>query len=92
MEKEKQWRKWYWEDSWQLIGILVVIATVVWFSYFTASKRELKSYYLGPTSYSAPAFCVRAEWTWDEDPVVFCTDDRDRAIDFVKRANETLKK
>ena len=83
-------REWDWEDRWALLFWAAAWIAVATLATTVIANKELRSYYLD--AQGQKAICVSADWTWHQDPVVFCTDDRERALDFVKRANETLVK
>jgi hypothetical protein len=85
---------WDWEDAWILLGFVAVIALFTVLIVFVVVSPTLRGYYLSPPSGhgNVPAVCVCAEWRWLEDDVVFCSDDYNKALDFVERANKTLRK
>lgn len=78
---------------WHLAAVVLLFLTIAggW-KLFTAPKN-VDYYYLSQGSgENHTATCVYAHWTWHPDEVSFCTDDRDKALDFVTRGNASLKK
>jgi len=49
-------------------------------------------YYLSGGTSVTRGICVQAHWTWHFDEVAYCSEDKDRAIDFAQKANSLLKK
>jgi len=76
---------------WHLLGLTVALVAGILMVVFIMADKSVQSYYLGPGLSLQPAFCVTAEHQWDVDVLIFCTDDKDRVLDFVRRANETLR-
>ena len=79
---------WDWEDVWQAVVVSLVLALVTFVGIWIFSPKNVDYYYL--SSESAPrgsGFCVYAHWTWHNDEVAFCSDDKDRALEFAAKAN-----
>ncbi len=49
-------------------------------------------YYVSGGSSTTRGICVQAHWTWHFDETVYCSDDKDKALDFEQKANANLKK
>lgn len=56
------------------------------------APKNVDYYYLSLGRDSHMATCVYAHWTWHTDERSFCTNSKDEALDFVTKANATLKK
>jgi hypothetical protein len=69
--------------------MLAVAVLAVIFIAITAD-HSVKSYYLENDT-RAPAICIKAEENWVVDDVIYCTDEYTKAIDFVVKANASLK-
>ena len=83
------WEMSVWE-AWAMVFATVFTALFIW---YLCTPPVLQGYYLGHKSENhAPSFCVMAEWRWDLDDVVYCTDDYNKALDFVERANKTMRR
>jgi hypothetical protein len=81
---------WDWEDVWHAVGITVVACFVVLFGVWVFAPKNVDYYYLSTGNNAHFGYCVYAHWTWHQDEVSYCTDDRDRAIDFTIKANQSL--
>lgn len=62
-----------------VIGLTAICAT-----------KKVDGYYL-TTVNGAPGICVASHWTWHPDQVVYCTDRAQDALDFVTKANQSVK-
>jgi hypothetical protein len=84
-------KDWKWGDTWQTLGLLAVIAAATLGVALIYSPKNVDYYYVSSTSGDGGAgFCVWAHWTWHNDERAFCSDDKDRVLDFTSRANLTL--
>jgi hypothetical protein len=82
-----------WDDLWQGLCFLTFVALLGSVALLIFSPKNVDYYYLSrANSGNAPATCVYAHWTWHSDEVAFCTDDAQKALDFVAKANATVKK
>lgn len=80
--------------AWQLfLMVLLLIGAGLGIAWIMAPKK-VDGYYLshGGTSSGQAAVCVYAHWTWHLDEMSFCTDDQQKAIDFVAKANASIAK
>ena len=87
-------KNWEMENTWSVIGMIVVIAALAIGVVWIFAPKEVDYYYLS-TSNSEPkaiGFCAYAHWTWHSDEIAYCSDDKDRVLDFVAKANATLPK
>lgn len=82
-----------WEDLGKLTFFVALLAAVLGIGIALFAPKNVDYYYisLGQENTSATS-CVYAHWTWKTDEKSFCTDDKDRALDFVTRANQSLPK
>jgi hypothetical protein len=84
---------WEWSDTGMAFLIVLGISALVFVGVYVSAPKNVDYYYLSHGSQSTTGgTCVYAHWTWHNDEVAFCTDDRERAIDFVTRANQSLPK
>lgn len=89
---KKDWIEidWDWDDGWMLmlyvflLGILALLLTILF------SEKRVTNYYLNP-AIQGVNICVKADIEWDEDKVVYCSNDKDQVLDFLNKANESLK-
>ncbi len=81
------------EAMWNIIGAVLVLAAVALIGTWIFAPKNVDYYYLSTAnSGNGSGFCVYAHWTWHGDEIAYCTDDKDRALDFAAKANITLKK
>jgi hypothetical protein len=57
-----------------------------------AMPHNVDYYYVSEGTGSSKGICVQAHWTWHLDEIAYCSDDKDKALDFVQKANALLKK
>jgi hypothetical protein len=71
-------------------GMLLVLLFVL-----LVSEKKIDGYYIsqnGTVSGGPTATCVYAHWTWHLDERSFCTNSYQDAVDFVIKANATVKR
>ncbi len=84
-------KNWDWYDTWMAVGLLVVALLVTLVGTVAVSQKDVDYYYLSSISNGGlPVMCVYAHWTWHQDERAYCTDDKDKALDFTAKANSTL--
>lgn len=76
------------EVFWHLVGGAVVLVSVFVGSLFMVAPHKIDGYYLSRGGSNSGSICVYAHWTWHQDELSFCTDDYQKALDFVSRANQ----
>ena len=76
---------------WHLLLIAFLILIAVLGTMLLVSTKKVDAYYLSRGSNTYAGVCVYAHWTWHSDEQAFCTDDYNKALDFVERANKTIK-
>jgi hypothetical protein len=87
---------WDWEDTASTILAGVVITAFVIVCMLITSSKNVTYYYLSNNQVGlsnnqvGTGVCVKAHWEWNPDSTVYCTDDKDKALDFVVKANATL--
>lgn len=81
----------YWEDIWASIGVLAVLTFGVFVTTVSFHAKNVDYYYLSVASGGGHGICVEAHWTWHNDELAYCTDDKDKALDFAAKANAGLK-
>jgi predicted membrane channel-forming protein YqfA (hemolysin III family) len=80
------------ENAWHFVGMaLILTAAICAVTMFLAPKR-VDGYYLSHGGGTSAAVCVYAHWTWHVDEMSFCTDDQQKALDFVTKANASIAK
>lgn len=82
------------EKLWNIAGMagLLIVAGVV--TVWIFAPKKVDGYYLshGSNATGQAAVCVYAHWTWHVDEMSFCTDDQQKALDFVTKANASIAK
>lgn len=80
-----------WDDVFKgILACLLVVAAVLGVRIVTASKTVDYYYLSRGEGGNRTATCVYAHWTWHPDEEALCTDDSNKAIDFMARANAAL--
>lgn len=79
------------EYIWHGVGITVVLSAAIFLGSLTVAQKKVDGYYLSRAGGSSVATCVYAHWTWHVDEQAFCTNDNNEALDFVERANKTIR-
>lgn len=82
--------EWEWADTWQLLGFAAVLVAAVLAVYALVTPKKVDGYYLEMNT--AGTICVYDHWNWRNDSAAFCTDDKEKALDFALRANALVKK
>ena len=83
--------------DWDQIGLAIIAVVVIAFATLgviaLAAPHNVDYYYLskGGMENSGQATCVQAHWTWHTDEISYCTNDAQQALDFVTKANASLK-
>lgn len=81
---------WNWDDTWSSLVSLALVSTFVLILTAITSEKKIDGYYMGANS--GASACVRAHWVWNPDQQVFCSDDYNKALDFLRQANSSLVK
>ena len=82
---------WEWQDTWHSIGILVVLLAISFLGLIALNPHHVDSYYISGARDDSPSTtCVYAHWTWQTDEKAYCSDDKDKILDFANKANATL--
>lgn len=80
------------KTMWQGVGMVMVLAAVAMLVIFVLAQKKVDGYYLSHgSSPASAATCVYAHWTWHMDEMAFCTDDYQKALDFVAKGNAATK-
>jgi NO-binding membrane sensor protein with MHYT domain len=82
---------WDWEDYFLSLLFAVVFAFVALGIVATTQTKKVDGYYLSSATNQHSGVCVNAHWTWHPDETVFCTNNKDEALDVLTRANATIK-
>lgn len=82
--------EWEWTDTWQLLAFASVVVAAVILVYALVTPKRVDGYYLETNS--AGTICVYDHWNWRNDATAFCTDDKDKALDFAAKANAIVKR
>lgn len=82
------------EKMWQYIGAIVVLAGLVTLGFAIFEPKNVDYYYLSTANSSSKGlgFCAYAHWTWHVDEIAYCSDDKDKVLDFVSKANASMPK
>jgi hypothetical protein len=82
-------KNWNWSDVWQLIGAGIILAIVTILGIYIFAPKDVDYYYLSTASSTDKGlgFCAYAHWTWHNDEIAYCSDDKDKVLDFVAKAN-----
>ena len=85
----KDWDIW---DAWGALGISLAIFAAILGAVVFFAPKNVDYYYLSTenSGNKAIGFCAYAHWTWHQDEIAYCSDDKDKVLDFVARANATL--
>lgn len=78
---------------WNFILALTVVVVLTAAVVSIAAPKRIDGYYLSNANSSTTgmATCVWAHWTWHADERAFCTNDYQQAVDFLNKANASLK-
>jgi hypothetical protein len=77
------------EDLLKLLIVVVVILFLGMLAAWICAPHTVQSYYLD-RQISGTGSCVVASIDWDSDSVVFCSDDINKVMDALTRANASL--
>lgn len=80
----------YYDDMWPLVGVIALTIAVTCGLILFFAPKKVDGYYLSRGA-GMGNVCVYAHWTWHPDELAFCTDDYQKALDFVKQANSSIK-
>jgi hypothetical protein len=87
-------KNWEWEDSWRLLGYVVVasvfIVALTLGIALSVQPHNVDYYYVSHASNPGPGICVYAHWTWHTDEAAYCGDSA-AALDFAAKANAMLR-
>lgn len=79
-------------QMWQVFAMLMLLLGAGILIAFIAAPKKVDGYYLSHgSSPASAATCVYAHWTWHMDEMAFCTDDYQKALDFVAKGNAATK-
>ena len=81
-----------WERLWALLLGVALFALIALGVASVIAPKNVDYYYASHGSGAQSNTCVWAHWTWHTDEQAFCTDDYQRALDFLAKANGTIKK
>jgi hypothetical protein len=79
-----------WDDVWGCFFLLAALIALVTITIFCFAPKNVDYYYVS-NGESGTASCVYAHWTWHPDEKAFCSDDRERTLDFATKANQALR-
>jgi len=83
------------EKCWNVFGMVMGLTLAAMVVAFIVAPKKVDGYYLshGASGQGGQAaVCVYAHWTWHMDELSFCTDDQQKALDFVAKANASIAK
>lgn len=76
---------------WGALGALAVLLIVGMIGVLIFAPKNVDYYYVSAANGSTE-FCAYAHWTWHTDERAYCSDDKDKVLDFVGKANATIVK
>lgn len=79
------------DKLWHVVGVILLLVAAFSTIVYLSKEKKVDGYYLSRGGGSNANVCVYAHWTWHLGELVFCTDDYQKALDFVKQANSTIK-
>lgn len=81
------------EDVWQYILMILVLVLAGTGIFALAATKRVDGYYLSTAGnrQGGQATCVYAHWTWHSDELSFCTNNYQEALDFVAKANASIR-
>jgi hypothetical protein len=71
-------------------GVLLFSVLLILFGQMCAADHVVRSYYL--STHGTTGSCVSADQDWAFDQESFCSDDVNRSLDVMQRANAALKR
>jgi hypothetical protein len=82
-----------WGSIWNGIAAILVLAVAGLGVTYVFAPKNVDYYYLSTENSGSRGlgFCVYAHWTWHTDEIAYCTDDKDRALEFAAKANSSIK-
>lgn len=85
---------WDWEDTGKAMALVFLLFAFGTVGAFILAPKNVDYYYLshGSQTSGQASVCVYAHWTWHNDEISFCTDDQQKALDFVAKANAGMHK
>lgn len=84
-------KEWDWLDTWQVLGLALVVTAAAIFGVYAVEPENVDYYYVSTGSNPVkPGYCSYAHWTWHTDEVAYCSDDKDKVLDFVVKANASV--
>jgi hypothetical protein len=88
MANNQQWQA---RDIFWGFLILLPIGFVLWLLVsLVGTDHRVQQYYMSRGF--AGTSCVSASVNWDQDETVFCSDDKERVLEFMSKANEALRR
>jgi hypothetical protein len=92
MSLKEKLEDWEWSDVWQLVAIALILTVCGVSVRMLTAPKNVDYYYTSHGQGQASAACVYAHWTWHPDELAFCSDDYQRATDFMAKSNAALPK
>jgi hypothetical protein len=77
-----------WPNVFSVLGVIVGCAILTIILWAITATKDVKYYYAGE---GVKGVCVKASRSWQIDDTVFCSDDYNKVVDFVNKANMSLK-
>ncbi len=80
------------EQIWMwIVWVMALIVFIVVF-FATTTDHRIRGYYMNSSDAGHDTACVYGDITWEQDTQVFCSIDPQKALDFMRQANEGLGK
>lgn len=79
-----------WEQILRWVALSVVLTGVAVLFGLTLAPHNVDYYYVSHAGSSGPMICAEAHWTWHPDEQAYCSDDVNKVLDFIQKADAIL--
>lgn len=79
------------EDIWHVVGVVLVLTAATLLSVMIVAPKKVDGYYFSKPQGNDGVACVYAHWTWHTDEKSFCTNNYQEALEFVAKANASIR-
>lgn len=85
-------REFDWNNVWATLIAIAVLGGLGVLGMYIFAPKNVDYYYLSTSNSGnrSLGFCAYAHWTWHTDEIAYCSDDKDKVLDFVAKANATI--
>jgi hypothetical protein len=78
--------------AWDIGGLCLAALAVILLVCTITADHSPQRYYLGDTQWMEHGYCASIQYNWGTDNTVFCSNDVDKALDVIGKANTQLHK